>query len=55
MRVIWEIDVDDQDPRQAAIEAQQIMRDPESIATVFTVIDDRGASITVDLLNDSES
>ena len=55
MRVIWEIDVDEQDPRQAAVQALEIMRDPESIATVFTTIDDHGAFTTVDLLKAATS
>ena len=38
-RVIWEIDVDARSPRAAAQGALRIQRDPESIATVFSVRD----------------
>ncbi len=41
--------------RAAALQAEHIMRDPESTATVFTVIDDQGVSTTVDLLAGAES
>ena len=36
-RVTWEIDLDATSPRAAAREALRIQRDPESIATVFSV------------------
>jgi hypothetical protein len=36
-RVTWEIDVHAKSPREAAREALRIQRDPESIATVFSV------------------
>jgi hypothetical protein len=36
-RVRWEIDILATSPREAAIEAQKIQRDPKSIATVFDV------------------
>ena len=36
-RVTWEIDVHAKSPRAAAREALRIQRDPESIATVFSV------------------
>lgn len=36
--VTWEIDSDAQTPKQAALEAYNTMKRPNSIATVFTVI-----------------
>lgn len=36
-RVIWEIDLDAESPREAAELALKIHRDPDSIATVFVV------------------
>jgi len=39
-RVLWEIDIDADSPREAAEGALQIQRRPDSIATVFTVRDD---------------
>ncbi len=38
--VTWEIDIDACSPEEAALEALKIQRDPESIATVFTVTND---------------
>lgn len=38
-RVVWEIDVDAESYEEAAKEAFNIQRDPDSTATVFTVID----------------
>jgi hypothetical protein len=37
-RVMWEIDMDAESAEEAARKALAIMRDPESIATVFEVI-----------------
>ena len=49
-RVVWEIDVDSTDPVEAAKEALAAQRDPQSIATVFTVFSDKGEELaTVDL------
>jgi hypothetical protein len=48
-RVTWVIDVDADGPREAALQALEIMRDPASIATVFTVADDQGNRVDVDL------
>lgn len=36
-KVRWEIDIDADTPREAAYQALQIQRDPQSIATVFEV------------------
>lgn len=35
--VQWEIDIEADSPREAAVKALRIQRDPESIATVFAV------------------
>ena len=49
-RVVWESDVDSTDPVEAAKEALAAQRDPQSIATVFTVFSDKGEELaTVDL------
>jgi len=50
-RVVWEIDIDDADnPEEAARQTLAIQRNPDAIATVFTVIDvDTGAAWKVDL------
>ena len=49
MRVIWEIDLDADSQREAAEKALAIHRNPESIATVFDVVDKTGRKTTVDL------
>ncbi len=48
-RVTWEIDIDDETPRGAAVQALDIHRDPNSIATVFMVYDASGSPFKVDL------
>jgi len=48
-RVSWEIDIDADSPREAAERALEIQRRPDSTATVFTVRDETGESIEVDL------
>jgi len=48
-RVSWEIDIDADSPQQAVERALEIQRRPDSIATVFTVQDETGKSIQVDL------
>jgi hypothetical protein len=50
-RVQWEIDVDADTPEDAARQAFEMMRDPESIATVFSVRDAQGKSVCIDMLN----
>ena len=49
-RVMWMIDIEAETHVEAAMKAQTIQRDPESIATVFTVVDrdNNGASIDLD-------
>lgn len=41
-RIQWEIDLEASSPQEAAREALEIHRDPESIALVFQVINERG-------------
>lgn len=48
-RVIWEIDIDADDPVQAAKIAEEIQRDPQSIANVYAVYDRKGDLHMVDL------
>lgn len=50
-RVTWEIDIDAETPRAAAERAQEMMRDPDSIATVFKVEDAHDVHV-VDLLEE---
>ncbi len=47
-RVSWEIDIAADSPRGAAEKAQAIQRDPESLATVFDVIEMDGDTIQRD-------
>ena len=51
-RVSWEIDIDADSPREAAETALEIQRRPDSIAAAFTVLDETGESIEVDLGED---
>ena len=44
-RVSWESDIDADSPRGAAEKARAIQRDPESLATVFDVIEMDGDTI----------
>lgn len=48
-RVMWLIDVEADTHVEAAIQAQAIQRDPESIATVYTVVDPDNNGAQVDL------
>ncbi len=47
--VTWTIEIDADSAEAAAKEALEIHRDPESIATVFTVAGPDGAAVTIDL------
>jgi hypothetical protein len=49
-RVTWEIDIEADTARAAALRAQEIQRDPESSATVFKVHRENGAVATFDLV-----
>ena len=51
-QVRWEIDVEADDPQEAARKALTIQRDPTSIATVFDVVDQEGHFDRVDLIPD---
>lgn len=55
-RVKWEIDLAADTPEEAAQKAQEIMRDPSSIATFFTVVNSStGKEVEVDLDLDCDS
>ncbi len=51
-RVVWEIDLDAESFEDAANQALEIQRDPESIATCFIVTDEQGHRQDVDLAED---
>jgi hypothetical protein len=48
-RVFWEIDIDADSPREAAEKALEIQRRPDSTTTAFSVRDEAGESMEVDL------
>ena len=50
--VSWEINVDGNTPREAALAALGIMRDGNYNAVVFDVVDGEGEVTRVDLLED---
>lgn len=52
-RVMWEIDVDAASPKEAAIRALEIQRDPSSIAVIFKVQQKPGGweQVELDLTN----
>ena len=47
--VIWEMDIYADSPREAAEKAWDHMRDPDSIANVFGVLDANGVGTIIDL------
>ncbi len=49
-RIQWEIDIEAPSAHEAAEQALEIHRDPESTATVFEVTDEQGHKVTVDLM-----
>ena len=50
--VVWKIDIEAENPEEAATQALITQRDPESVATVFEV-DDREGNVThVDVLEE---
>ena len=53
--VTWEIDIETDTPRNAALEALHIQRRPGSTATVFRVIDEQGETHQIDLDADGEN
>lgn len=50
-RVTWIIDIDADTPREAALRALEIQRDPNSIAQVFEVSEPDSDPWTIDLLD----
>lgn len=48
-RIVWEIDVEAEDPREAAGIALEIQRDPTSTALYFIVVDSDDREHEVDL------
>lgn len=53
-RIIWEIDATDDDaatPVEAALWAWRMMRGEGSTACVFTVMDESGESVSIDLMD----
>lgn len=51
--VVWEMDIDAENPEEAARRALEIQRDKESIATCFKVFD-RGVCTEIDLTERDE-
>ena len=49
LRVTWQIDLEADSPREAAEKALEIQRNPDSIATVFDVVNGAGKKTRVDL------
>ena len=49
-RVVWEIDIDAEDPEDAAKQALEIQRDRSSEATFFSVRSPEGDITQIDLL-----
>ena len=47
--VRWEIELEADNPQDAAAQALDIHRDPDSIATVFDVVDPDGETTRVDV------
>lgn len=51
-RVVWEIDVDAEDPKEAAEVARFFQTAPDTTATIFDVRGETGEITRVDLLED---
>ena len=51
-RLVWQIDVEADTPREAAEKALAIQRNPNSIATAFDVFEKPGHKTQVDLGDD---
>jgi len=47
--VTWQIDIEATSHREAAEKALAIHRNPDSIATVFDVTNERGRTVSIDL------
>jgi hypothetical protein len=50
-RVIWEIDIDVDSPREAAEKALEIQRDVNSTATCFTVVSMSNNDFSIDYID----
>ena len=48
-KVVWEIDIEAESFKDAAELAREIQRDPESLASHFTIIAEDGKSEEIDL------
>ena len=48
-RVVWEIDIEAESFKEAAEIAREIQRDPESLATYFTITAEDGKSEKIEL------
>lgn len=53
-RVIWEIDLEAESPVEAAKLAQAIHRDPNSTASIFSVVDQSGKRFEIDAALEGE-
>jgi hypothetical protein len=53
--VTWTVDITADSPEAAARKALAMQRDPDSIATVFTVLSETGDSETIDLTETDNS
>lgn len=54
-KVIWEIELDAENPLDAAFKALSIQRDPGSTAVVFNVFDEDGNEEQIDLFDEGET
>jgi hypothetical protein len=52
--VQWDIDIDADNPHDAALQARETQLRLNSIANVFSVEDENGGKVTVDLEDDQE-
>lgn len=53
-RVIWEIDIEADNPEEAARQARQHQTRPDTTATVFDCFDEAGNATRIDLAESSE-
>ena len=53
--VNWRIDIEAESPVEAAMQALEFHRDPNSTATVFDVCDEQGNYTSIDLLGTGEN
>jgi hypothetical protein len=53
--VTWEMDIDAGTPEEAARQAWEAMRRPESTANVFDVLDTEGGCTRVDLMEGGDN